>query len=124
MDDMFQGDNKAAAIALSRLIEEHRGGEVIALDLRELNSWTDFFVIATVTSTTHLQGLLRQVKEFAGEAGLEILRKHRKVSPDDGWNLVDMGAIVVHLMTAPCRSFYELEQLWGSAGVLYSSKSS
>jgi ribosomal silencing factor RsfS len=41
------------------------------------------------------------------------------VCEDGGWNLVDMGTVVIHLMTAQSREFYELEELWNSAGRVY-----
>jgi ribosome-associated protein len=104
---------------LGRLLQDHRGGDVIALDLRELNSWTDFFVIATVSSNTHLQGLYRRIKDFALERDVEILRRHRRPSAEDEWSLVDMGNVVVHLMTARSRAFYELERLWGAGKVIF-----
>jgi ribosome-associated protein len=97
------------------LLVEHKAGNVTILDMRKLNSWTDFFVIATVTSSTHLGGLLRHITKWAADAGVDILRKHRKVSHDDEWNLVDMGDIVIHLMTEKARNFYELERLWSEA---------
>jgi ribosome-associated protein len=111
-------DNKAAALALGGLLREHKGGDVVVLDLRELRIWTDFFIITTVSSTTHLLGLERSIREFARQQGLDIHGGSPKRAPDDGWNLVDMGDIVIHLMTAPSRSFYELERLWSAAGVL------
>ncbi|MDR3342614.1 MAG: ribosome silencing factor [Treponema sp.] len=124
MDDMLLADNTAAAIALGKLLQEHRGGDVVVMDLRPFNSWTDFFVIVTVTSTTHVQGLERRIKEFSQERGMDILRKSPKpIGADDEWRLIDLGAIVIHLMTAKTRSFYELERLWGAAPI-YSSKSS
>jgi ribosome-associated protein len=43
---------------------------------------------------------------------------------DDEWRLIDLGAIVIHLMTEKARSFYELERLWGAADVVYKSSSS
>jgi ribosome-associated protein len=128
MDVTLQTDNSAnaGAVLLARLLAEHKGGDVVILDLRGQNTWTDFFVIATVTSNTHLQGLARQVQDFAGANGLEIIRKSRKPlfrqstadTPEDEWRLIDMGTLVVHLMTAQSRSFYELERLWGSASVI------
>ncbi|MCL1812376.1 MAG: ribosome silencing factor [Treponema sp.] len=109
-------------LAICKLLEEHKGVNVTALDLRKLNLWTDFFVIATVSSSTHLQGLLRHIKDFAGDQGLNIRRRtqqEKNVLTDNSWNLVDMGTVVVHLMTAQSREFYELEVLWGSAGRVY-----
>jgi ribosome-associated protein len=112
------------ALALGDLLREHKGGDVKILDLRGLNGWTDFFVIATVSSGAHLQGLERHVKEFSRERGPEILRRSRKPPADPGapahdeWCLIDMGNVVIHLMSPQARSFYELERLWSAAPVL------
>jgi ribosome-associated protein len=110
MDDTLQADKTAQA--LGELLRDHNGKDVVVLDLRKLNTWTDFFIIATVTSQTHVQGLLRHIREFAREKDLEILHRPRKAEPDNEWNLVDMGNIIVHLMSEHARSFYELERLW------------
>jgi ribosome-associated protein len=103
--------------ALRVLLEEHKAGDVIALDLRELHSWTDYFIIATVTSGAHRDGLLRHIKDFAGENGLAMRTGPGKTGRDlnDGWSLVDLGTVIIHLMSPSLRSFYELEQLWSSA---------
>jgi ribosome-associated protein len=119
MEDMSQAnsitDPGLMASALARLLENHKGNDVLVLDLREMNAWTDFFVIATVTSKTHLQGLERHIKDFSLEKGMEIIRRSRRPDgEDDEWCLIDMGPVVVHLMTEQTRSFYELERLWAS----------
>ncbi|MDR2952823.1 MAG: RsfS/YbeB/iojap family protein, partial [Treponema sp.] len=49
----------ARAAALGELLREHKGGDVSVLDLRGMNSWTDFFIIATVSSNAHMEGLER-----------------------------------------------------------------
>ena len=108
-------------LAICKLLEDHRGGDIIALDLRELHLWTDFFIIATVSSGTHLQGLLRHIKDFAGSEGLSVKRRTERAE-NGGWNLIDMGTVVIHLMTAPFRDFYELEKLWSSALQIYPAK--
>ena len=119
------------AVELGKLLNDHRAAEVVVMDMRNLNFWTDFFVIATVTSNTHLAGLERHIKEFVREKELEILHRSRK--PDKGaelsseeWRLLDLGSIVIHLMTERVRQFFELERLWSSAPIIYahSSKSS
>jgi ribosome-associated protein len=127
MEDMSQADKfmgADTARALGDLIREHKGGDVTILDLRELNAWTDFFVIATVTSAAHQQGLERHIKEFSREQGITIQRRSRKPaagagsSAVDEWCLIDMGPIVIHLMTFQARSFYELERLWSAAPLI------
>jgi ribosome-associated protein len=107
---------QALALELGRLLEEHKGGDVVVIDLRLLSMWTDFFVIATATSGVHLSGLQRQIKEFAAKNKLPILHAQKKAAPGDGWDVCDLGFVVVHIMTETSRSFYELENLW-SGGV-------
>jgi ribosome-associated protein len=101
-----------------------RGADVVVMDMRPLNFWTDFFVIATVTSNTHLAGLQRHIKDYSAENGLEILRRSRRPEQDDEWCLLDLGGIIIHLMTERARSFFELERLWSAAPVIYSAHSS
>ena len=121
MDDMLHSSAavQSTAIALGKLLDDHKGGDVLVMDMRELNFWTDFFVIATVTSSTHSMGLEKHVKEFARENDLEILRRSRKPESDDEWSLLDLGGIVIHLMTERARSFFELERLWSAAPFIY-----
>jgi ribosome-associated protein len=119
MEDTLPADDKAAALELAALIKDHRGESVIVLDLRDMNYWTDFFVIATVASSAHLQGLQRHIRDYALEKGMEPPRRHKKTNPDDGWNLTDLGNIVIHLMSEKSRSFYELERLWSAAAIIH-----
>jgi ribosome-associated protein len=113
------------AAALGTLLAGHNGGDVVVMDMRQLNFWTDFFVITTVSSGVHLSGLERHIREYCRERGTEPRRSAKPGTPaDDEWCLLDLGDIVIHLMTGRTRAFYELERLWSQAPVIYSSKSS
>ena len=103
-------EEKAREIA--QLMEDGKGNDVTLLDISGLNSWTDYFVIVTVNSSAHWQGLYKQIKEYIKENDLEIHVTNRKSPDGDDWNLIDLGAIVVHLMSESARSFYDLEKLW------------
>jgi len=96
---------------LAELLKEHKGQDVSLLDLRGINNWTDFFIIATVSSMAHMDGLERHIKEFCAEKRIDILGSSRK-SADDEWRLIDLGSTIIHLMTSRVREFYELERLW------------
>ena len=101
--------------AIADLLREHNGQDVSVLDLRKMNNWTDFFIIATVTSKTHMDGLERHIKEFCRDNEIEILRNSRRTSNkalDDEWRLIDLGYAIIHLMNKRAREFYELERLW------------
>ncbi len=100
------------AIEIAKLMEDGKGNDVTLLDISGLNSWTDYFVIVTVTSSTHWQGLYKQVKDYIKDNDLEIHVTNRKSPDGDDWNLIDLGAIVVHLMSESARSFCDLEKLW------------
>jgi ribosome-associated protein len=108
--------------ALGELLREHNGADVLVLDLREMTAWTDFFVIATATSNTHLDGLERHIKEFCNDQGIEILRRSRKPPmssgtrvQEDEWRIIDLGSTVIHLMSRQSREFYDLERLYSMA---------
>lgn len=101
---------KAKEIAC--LVQDGKGKDVVLLDISEINSWTDFFVIATVTSSAQQQGLQRDIADYAKANDLEMLLKNRKLSDGDDWNLIDLGTIVIHLMSDEARKFYDLEKLW------------
>lgn len=102
------------ALSIAKTITLHNGEDVVVLDLSVQAGWTDRFVIATASSSAHLRGLERFIDEEAERLGLD--RLHRKsLADDDEWLLVDLGSIVVHVMTHAARAFYELEKLWFQA---------
>ena len=100
------------ALEIAKILEDSKADDVSVIDVSELNSGTDFFVIATVHSSAHWQGLAKQIKDYVKENGMEIHVTHNKAASGDDWNLIDIGPVVVHLMSADAREFYELEKLW------------
>ncbi len=116
-----QQKTREAAVQLGKLLADHRGQDVKVLDLSGRNSWTDYFVIATVTSSTHSRGLERHVHDAMKELALEIRPTKRRIPDGDEWILIDLGTVIVHLMTPAARSFYDLEKLWYGAPELLSS---
>ncbi|MBL8968533.1 MAG: ribosome silencing factor [Spirochaetaceae bacterium] len=103
--------SRESAFEIARVLAEHKGGEVVVLDLALQSGWTDFFVIATATSSTHLRGLDRFAEEWAALNKVER-RNTPRIADDEEWVLLDLGDVVVHLMTERARAFYELEKLW------------
>lgn len=108
-------DNKTTqekAQELARLIQDGKGDNLVLLDISELNSWTDYFVIATVSSAAQSQGIQKQIKDYIKDSGLEIHKTNKKINDGDDWNLIDLGSVVIHLMSKEAREFYDLEKLW------------
>ena len=84
---------------------------VTAIDVSEECTWTECFVIGTVSSVGHLRGVVHQIWDEINEIGLSVNNRHK--SPEtSGWELIDCGDIVIHLMSAELREFYNLEKLW------------
>ncbi len=106
------------AIELAKLMIDGKGKDVVLLDISGLNSWTDYFVIVTVSSSTHWQGLFKQVKEYIKDNDLQIHVTNKKSPDGDDWNLIDLGPIVIHFMSEQARQFYDLEKLWHSGRVI------
>ena len=116
--------SKQIVVDLAKLLEEHKASDTVVIDISRQSSWTDYFVICTVTSQAHTRGLVRYIREFLKERDVEPYHRHKSTA-EEGWTLIDCGRFVVHLMTNELRSFYELERLWFSGQTVYhSSKSS
>lgn len=109
-------EEKAKEIA--KLMEDGKGKNVTLLDISGLNSWTDYFVIVTVNSSTQWQGLYKDVKDYIKDNDLQIHLTNKKSPDGDDWNLIDLGPIVVHLMSQQAREFYDLEKLWHAGKIL------
>lgn len=122
MVDIVKNDEIAKLIG--NFIGDHNGENVQVINIREQSSWTDYMIIATVNSTGHLKGLVRQLKEMLSDNSIDILKQHKQVA-DDGWELIDCGGYVINLMNSEMREFYDLDKLWFSGKIIYqSSKSS
>jgi ribosome-associated protein len=100
------------ALALARTLANHNGGDVVVLDVSTQAGWADCFVIATATSSAHLRGLARFAEDEVASLGLQRLGRRTNLADDDEWLLLDLGTIVIHVMTERARAFYELEKLW------------
>lgn len=110
--------SRDAALEAARLIADHKGEDTVVLDLREVSGVTDFFVIATARSSTHLTGLVKELTAFFHARNIQPLNRH-KGRVEKGWLLIDCGDFVVHLMEKEQRDFYDLERLWFKAARIY-----
>ena len=89
---------------------ELKGRDIVALDVAKLTDITDYMVIASGTSNRHVKALVDQVVEDAKAAGCPPTGVEGRETNE--WVLVDLGDVLVHVMQAASRGFYDLERLW------------
>lgn len=103
------GTQKLTRLALTA-IEDLKGLDLRTLDVRGLTAITDAMVICTGTSSRHVKSIAEHVVEKVKGSGA---RPRGVEGLEQGeWVLVDLGAVVVHVMQLQARAFYQLEKLW------------
>ena len=100
------------ALAVAAL-EDVKAQDIQVLDVRDKQSITDFMIIATGTSNRQIGAMLDKVREAVKAQGVKPLGEEGK--GDSDWVLLDMDDVIVHMMTASARQFYDLERLWAGA---------
>ena len=97
---------KELAILAAKALDEKKGKEISAIEITDITTLADYFVIATGSSNTQINALCGSVEKLLEEP----LR--REGYRDGTWVLLDYGCICVHVFSAEARSFYDLERLW------------
>ncbi len=92
---------------------DRKGSEVVVLDLRPADGFTDFFVIVTGQNTRQVQAISDAVQETLAEKGTKPA--HIEGGDRAGWILLDYFDFIVHIFMPETRAFYSLERLWGAA---------
>ncbi|WP_295802774.1 ribosome silencing factor [uncultured Microbulbifer sp.] len=91
-------------------LEDLKGQDIVTLDVSELSDVMDTLIICTGTSSRQVKSLAENVVEDGKEAGIRPIGVEGMETGE--WVLVDYGDLVVHVMQAQVRGFYELEKLW------------
>ena len=98
----------------ARAAGEKKATEIVALDLREVASFTEYFVICTGANTRQVQAISNSVEDELRKAGKRPL--HIEGYSTGEWILLDYGDFIVHVFSNSSRRFYDLERLWRDAG--------
>lgn len=107
-------DSKKLALLCRKLADNRKAENIQVLDVRELSSVTDFYVLASGTSDPHVRAIVDELTtKLREEAGLRP--KTVEGGPAGGWVVLDLFDVIVHVMRAEVREKYDLEGLWGDA---------
>src|SRR5512133_1194750 len=97
-------------------LEDKKGENILLMDIQNIASFADFFVLCSGTSDRMLEALAISVREMAKQ-DFRIIASIEGES-NDGWLVVDLGDVVVHLFSPDQRDYYDLEKLWDRGKVL------
>jgi ribosome-associated protein len=107
-------DSKKLAGLCRDFADNKKAENIVILDVRDLSSVTDYFVIASGTSEPHLRAIVDEITD--GLRDQYDLRPVRKDGSMQGaWVVLDFFDVIVHVMRADARERYDLEGLWGDA---------
>ncbi len=102
------------ALLAAQTAEDNRGTDIVVLDMCELTSMFDYFVLATGASRRQLHAMSEEI-DHALEDRMGDRRLGIEGYEESRWILLDYGDVVVHLFETDTRDFYALEELWGQA---------
>ena len=91
-------------------LDLNKAQNIISIDLKDKSSMADYMIIASGTSSRHIQSLSEQVLEKFKDNGIRESKIEGKDSTE--WKLVDGIDLIVHIFHPEKRKFYELEKMW------------
>jgi ribosome-associated protein len=101
---------------ITDLIFSKKGSEVKVLDLRELTTIADYFIICSADSEIQVKAIADEIDKRLHEEGIRLW--HKEGYRSSNWILLDYVDVVVHVFKKTIREFYNLERLWGDAPVI------
>ena len=105
MDKIYQLKKK-----IIQTLDSNKALDIIDIDLANKSSMADFMIIASGTSSRHIQALSEQVLDIFKKNGLVNCKIEGRESSD--WKLIDGIDLIVHIFNPEKRKFYELEKMW------------
>jgi ribosome-associated protein len=104
-------DRKVRTAAQAAL--DRKAVDLVVLDVQGLSSVTDYFLVCSGRSTTHVASIVDAI--LAALKAAEVRPLHAEGTPESGWMLLDYGDVLVHVFLEDTRVYYALERLWGDA---------
>ena len=104
---------KEVALQVTKALDEKKGRDIKLLKIDQISTLAEYFLICTGTANTHVKTLCDYAEYVMEQLGETMLGRegHR----GNSWELLDFGAVVVHVFTEEAREFYNLERLWADA---------
>ena len=98
------------------IASDKQANNIVLLDLRDLCSFTDYFVICAGESARQIGTISDEIEKVLKKDG--VLPHHHEGALDSGWLLLDYSDVIVHIFGAAERDYYKLDELWHEARVV------
>jgi ribosome-associated protein len=102
--------SKKMALMAVEALEDRKGEDVKVIDISEISTLADYFIIAGGSNINQVQAMADNVQEVLGRAG--FMTKNVEGYASGNWILLDFGDIIVHVFDNENRLFYDLERIW------------
>lgn len=96
-------------------VSDKLGENIVSIDMRSVNPFTDYFVITTAKNIRHADALANDLIREAEKNGYPV--RTREGAEGSEWILVDLNEVIVHIFTDAARQLYKLENLWGDLNI-------
>jgi ribosome-associated protein len=106
-------DGKDKALLCVQQALDHKAQDLVLLDVREISSFADYFLICSGRSSRQVQGIAERLEEALRDLGIRPLGVEGR--REGHWVLMDYGDVIVHVFYGPIRDVYDLESLWSEA---------
>jgi ribosome-associated protein len=111
-------DSLELARTIADILLDKQGEDILILDLRDLTTLTDYFVICSGNNRRQLDTMTNVIQENLKQGEERVLARGVEGSPESGWILIDYNAVIVHLFDTEMRDYYQIEQLWDAGRVV------
>lgn len=105
------------ARAIVDVLDEHKGEDILLLDLHGVCTFTDYFVLCSGASERTLRALADEVMRRL-KRDRRLHPRGREGEPSSGWLLLDYGDVILHLLSDELRRYYRLEDVWRAGKVV------
>ena len=97
---------------IAKILDKKKAIDIIGIETKELTVMSDYFIISSGTSNTHVRALADEVDDEMKKLGVEVDHIEGRAT---GWILLDYNDVLVHVFQPESRQYYNIERLWNDA---------
>lgn len=105
------------ASVVARILDDNKAKDIVILNVENVCSLSDYFIIATGSSTPHIRALTENVRKKIKDV-FKRFPLGEETEKSSKWNLLDYGEVVIHIMNQEQRDTYKIEKFWSHALIL------